>query len=386
MALYSAIESHVVTRRSDFSSAPDDPAKRGAITEMRTLLTSARKLQSVMAWIDAISEPPLDLGTTYFVELAARRLVGSNAELLAISAEEASYSTYRNPYEKVIADWGDPTEIAGDTVIVLFLPRREQRSGLLHPLLVHELGHAVCQTHDLTSRAYSQAIKRKRLQSRFATTAAAHALAEGLLPQEAALQIVNRMQGWLEEALCDAIATQYLGPTYLYSFVAEVAAGNVDRAGKKHPPPRQRIRMILDHLGWASTMKAAANGLDDWVRAISGEHPAYSGVEAFLVWTLDTVAKEVRRRVASLVQPHTFSPDSGELDEIKELLAAGIPPAQRQSGETINSCAVILGSWLFALEAAGGDVSSIPVAADSEELAKLLPKGLEMTALMSAWN
>lgn len=363
-------------------------AKQAAITELRELVARVRNLQSNLAWVDAAAAPPLDLGTTYFVENVARQLVAREIELTVVAAHEATYATSIDPYGRAVKRWGDPSR-SDENVIVVFVPRREQHSGLLHPLIIHELGHAAAQKHGLTRKMMSEAAKRKRVQSRFAKVVQAQANREGVAVQAAAAATGWRLGRWLEETLCDSIAIQYLGPTYLYSFLAEVAAENLDDPGRKHPPPRQRIGLVveqLDRLGWTDIMSDAAPDLDDWVRALANDRPSYADTTGFLVYAIDALAPALRRAVARHVGDATFKPNAPELAEIDKLLARRIPPAQLPDRTPTSRPAVILCSWLHALRDAQGDLPGIASAPDAPELASLLPKGLEMTALVEAWE
>ena len=47
---------------------------------------------------------------------------------------------------------------------------------------------------------------------------------------------------------------------------------------------------------------------------------------------------------------------------------------------------IVLGLWLFALQEAGGDIPAVTTAPDSRTLATMLPKSLEMSALVEAWS
>lgn len=387
--LYDAVEAHVNGRREEFDTFLDEATKQGAIVEMRTLVGSVRSLQRTLSWVDAINDPPLDLGTKYFVELAARRLVRADAQVLPVAVGDSSYATFSNPYTEVIEDWGGTNSLGEEIVIIVFLPRRERRSALLHPLIIHELGHAVCQTHQLTKEVVAAALARKRLITRFGKAMKTVVARDGVLDQEAALTIMARLRHWVEEALCDAIACEYLGPTYLYSFVTEVLAGNLDQPGPRHPPPRLRVALMLNHLderGWSETMQMSGAKLDEWLRELAGASREHRDEIEFLVWVLQTISKDLRSRVAKSVSPFALEPDRSALKEIAKLLDAGIPPAQRLDCGQLDPRNVALGCWCFALAEAGGDIASLPQAAEGDALGELLPKGLELSALANAWG
>lgn len=349
------------------------------------------QLQSNYAWTDAAALPPLDLGTTYFVEQAARRFVAPRVELTVVTPTGGSYATSSDPYGELLRLWNMPHNITPLT-IVIYVPRREQHSGLLHPLMVHELGHAVEQQHDLVDDIFLIANNRARWLKRLQDIVAYETARTGATVQEAINGISYRLGKWIEEALCDSFATHLLGPTYLYAFLAEVVAGNMDHPGEKHPPPRQRVRLMLeqlDKLGWAQTMRSHAAGLDSWVRGAAAGAPdyQYSPLDGFLIRSLDTLGPHVRDRIRRHIRkPGVFTPDQRQLTAVFDLLARGIPPAQFTDRTAIPQAAIILGSWLYTLSQEGGTLEGVVDAPTSPVLETLLPKSLEMSALVAAWE
>ena len=387
---YEAIEQRITERETHFSQLPDDAtAKEDAIVEMRKLLWDVRKLQSNLSWLDAAQEPPLDLGTTYFIESACRALVAPQVEVTLVSAEETSYATTSNPWEPVISGWGGGIPADEPTVVVVLLPRREERTGLLHPLIVHELGHAADEEHSLVEGIWQDARNRVRLRRRFSQAVSDFSSAQGVDQQTAADHIGRRLLAWIAEALCDCIATLHLGPTYLYSFLAEVAPGNMDVALPQHPPTSQRIRLILENLerlGWKDAISSAAPDLNTWAREKAASTTRYVEVDGFLTWAIDDLRAVVRNKATRHLHSRVFQPDVDELAEVESLLSARIPPAQRQELQPIRREAIMLGCWHAALGEVGGGIQRLPDAADTEELQEILPAALELSALAQAWK
>lgn len=152
---------------------------------------------------------------------------------------------------------------------MVFLPRREQRSGLLHPLLIHELAHAAEDQHHLVGQVLQAASHDSQLMAEIATAADDHVRTTGDDLAATIQSLGVRLAAWAEEALCDAFAVQLLGPTYLYSFMAIVGTSNLDLAGEEHPPTRQRIRLVLaqlEELGWTEMMATTSEVIDEWFR------------------------------------------------------------------------------------------------------------------------
>ena len=417
---YEEVAAHVGRRRAGYESLPDEDSKRGAVTEMRSLLEGARDLHVSLSWLDAARTPPLDLGTRYLIDFIASRLVSARAEVTVVTAVEGSYRTAIDPFSFVFSNLEE--QQVDELAIVVFVPRREQHSGLLHPLIVHELGHAASKqgglAQSLTAKTESDDSLRKLLDT------SAHALAAEMdmradvmtaickavdvapepAPESEAVSSVARgylmlqLGYWVEEALCDAFATQLLGPTYLYAFAAIVGTGDLDATDAQHPPARQRMRLMLaqlDALGWEPILAKETPEIGDWLRdksttSLRHQEPAHR----FCLGALELLMDDVRGMVAEHVGQLAFEPaafDAARSEEIKSLLAAGVPPAQAHEVGTaqrrkIGRAEIILGSWLFALGEGGGGLDALARAPGLPELSRLLPKALELSALVAAWD
>lgn len=393
---YDALIAHVERRTEEYGTLPDTESKAGALVEMRQMVAGARSLHRSLGWLDAAGSPPLDLGTRYLVDQTAARLVASHAEVTVVAATDRSYATVTNPLAPVFRLSGAaPPD--GEMVVVVYVPRREQRSGLLHPLTIHELAHAADKQHDLVAKVLEterggEVLSALTGEADKQAKASTHGGVDADAISAAAEPIEARLDAWIEEAVCDATAAHILGPTYLYSFMAIVGTSDLDDAGQEHPPTRQRIRLLLnqlDGLGWTKLLADAAPAIDAWFREAARQEEEYEEPDvAFCVTALERLSEEIIDVVAdhldSLVfQAHDFAPIRKEIDE---LLNQGIPPCQTLERTAIGRAEIILGSWLFAVEKQGGDLDALAVAADVPELSRLLPKALQDAALLGAWK
>jgi hypothetical protein len=390
-AAYDALLTHTENRRQEWAESDDAEFRRGAIVEMRNLVAGARGLHSTLMWLDAAANPPLDLGSRYLIEQAARGLVSPDAEVTIVAATDRSYATFTNPLAPVF-ELSGASKAPSTLAIVVFVPRREQKSGLLHPLVIHELGHAADARHGLVGAVLEGAGSQSELQEALLDAATRHAeQADGDVAASADL-INARLAAWSEEAFCDALAAQILGPTYLYSFIAVVGTEDLDVAGDEHPPTRLRVRLLLEHLAslsWNDTVATADPEIDAWCRGVAAEVATYDEPDVgFAVDALQQLAPRLRRAVAEHVGSNAFtSADNDRVStEIQQLLQNGIPPAQASGGSAIPRAAIILGSWHFAIAQEGGGLSALATAPDVPELSRLLPKALEISALVDAWE
>jgi hypothetical protein len=395
---YTALIRHVEKRIEDYSTLPDEESRGGAVTEMRQLVAGARNLHRSLSWLDAARDPPLDLGTRYLVDQAAAHLVSANAEVTVVAAIDRSYATVTNPLQPVF-ELSDDKPSDDGMAIVVFVPRREQHSGLLHPLIIHELAHAANAQYGLVDNVLKAAAENADLLAAMGDAAMEHArdgMGKATLSADelsAASEIISdRLSAWVEEAVCDTFAAQLLGPTYLYSFMAIVGTSDLDAAGEEHPPTRQRIRLILNQLddhGWKPLLASSSKSIDKWFREQAQKPIEYGDVVSrFCVTALNSLEKEIRQEVAAHTGEFAFlAKDFKPLGkEIADLLGAGVPPAQTLRRKPIKRAAIILGSWLFAVKEKGGDLDALATAADVPELSSLLPKALQDAALLEAWG
>jgi hypothetical protein len=385
---YQAFTARLAQGRVEFSEAPDDTVRADAIVGMRQLLWNVRQLQPNLDWLAAGLHPPLDLGTTYFVDDAARVMVAPQVEMTVVSGTtQGSYATTSNPWEPIIKAWGSGIPEGEPTVVVVFIPRREEKTGLLHPLIVHELGHAADSEHGLVESIWQSASGRKRFVKRFADAVDEFSSSKEVDQHAALVHVSERLTSWIAEALCDSLACHYLGPSYLYSFLTEVVAGSMDEASPTHPPPRQRVRRLLDDLdglGWNETMTGPKE-LDKWVRSFAAEKVSYGGVNQFLYWAVDELRAVIRNTAKRHLRGNVFVPDSNELYEARQLLSSDIPPAQRTSGDPFARETIILSCWYEALQGAAAGPVGLPDAAEGPQFAEILPAALEMSAVTAAW-
>lgn len=362
------------------------------LSETRGLLDNTRDLQLRRVWLDAAGEPAIDLGSYYFFSALARALVHPDCELTVATQNEGSYAILVDPF-KSPEELGTPP-----IVLVAMVPGREIRTGLLHPLLVHEVGHGVSKVHGIAAAQCAAALKRddvKEMVHAVAQEAAAAAEQAGqTIPVEDFERLLaRRLQDWIEEIVCDAVATACLGATYLLSFATEVLATNVDKTGDKHPAPRQRVRLIveqLDRLGWKPILDAHVPDFAKWIRALAEGAPGAkpldrSPSDQLMNDVIALIGADVQQAVEQHIGDRVFRPAPAEIQGVAELLEQHVPPAQHE-GEPISRPTIIAGCWLSALKQHGGTVDRLAEAIDVPELARLLPYALELSILVDRWN
>ncbi len=353
------------------------------LNAVRELLAWTRSLQLRCAWLDAAAKPPIDLGSLYYLRGLAKAIVRADSEFTVVAAHEGSYATVVNPFR--VPSYPVPTGI----VLVALVPHREIRSGLLHPLLAHEIGHGVAKVHGYTERLRAEVTPgdiEQVLNDGAQQTAneSKRAVAE----ERAVLD--KRLGSWIEEIFCDAVATACLGVTYLFSFATEVLPDEVDVAGLKHPSTRQRVRLILahlDHLGWGPIINREAPGFAAWVRGVASTTPMpQRSADEALRDAIDLAAVRIHEAVDKHVATNSAKPDEKALKAVAELLDQHVPPAQHDDGTPIARPMIIAGCWLSAMNTRSGTVEALADAVDSNEVGQLLPYALELSVIVDRWQ
>lgn len=273
--------------------------------------------------------------------------------------------------------------------MVALVPHREIRSGLLHPLLAHEIGHGVAKVHGYTEQLRTDLMVGD-IEKLIVDGAKEAATESKRAATEERAVLEKRLEAWIEEIFCDAVATACLGATYLFSFATEVLPDDVDVAGPKHPPTRQRVKHILkhlDYLGWGPVIDQEVPGFATWIRGVASANatPQRPADEA-LRGAIDLAGERIHNTVDQHVAANSAKPDEHALEAVAKLLEQHVPPAQHDDGRPIAHPMIIAGCWLSAMKTRNGNVDALAGAVDSDEVGRLLPYALELSVIVDRWQ
>lgn len=367
----------------EYKQATDHFDRKLILNALQELLARTRDLQALRAWIDAAAAPAIDLGSFYYLAGLAKAIVREDAELTVVATHQGSYATVVNPFRQPAQP---PPE---GIVLVALVPRREMRTGFLHPLLAHEIGHGVAKVHGFVEQMEGQ-LEPDALEDILDVGAEAQSKQSRKSANAERAMLIKRLAAWREEIFCDAIGVACLGATYLFSFATEVLPDDIDSAGLKHPPTRQRVRLIIEHLdrlGWTDVLKSEVPDFMRWVREIASTAPAPQGpADEALRKAVDLIGTHIQDKVDAHLGELVFQPDRQTLAAVAELIAQHVPPAQLDDGRPIDRPTIIVGCWLAALKSGGGSIDALASAVDSAELAKLLPYALELSVIVDKWQ
>lgn len=395
-ATLTAIERRITHSEARFGAATTDAEYEAAVATMRLLNGFLRHMQEAGPWIDAAADPELHIGPLYFVDEAARVLVSSDCDVVVVPDAAYGYATLSWPFETILKKLGQT--VVGSRPVVVFFPPEETSSLLLHALFVHELGHPAVLEHKLLDRVIGTTAGDPSFATRFDKAVTDFAAAFSGDPAEARFILNRRLHSWVTELLCDALATAYVGPAYVFAFAAVVASTSSAEIPKDHPPTSLRLRIMLDQLKrrrWIALLRTRIPNVLAWLEYVASmaSGPLVSHAQ-FLVDATTELAPEVRRASDDLLRSNVYRPKHyGAVgSEVESYLQHRILPAQLQDGAAPDRRSILLAGWMHVfgddgIEGNEGDAAtSLPVGLMNHDFQEFLSKGLEMSAVLETWR
>lgn len=375
----------------EYRAAADDRDRDAAITKARLLGSYARFMHRSLPWLEDARRSPLDLGALYFVDELAVRLLGERADVVPTRSDE--YSTERWPFEPIFPALG-LTVGDGPVPIIINVPALELRTYLLLPLFAHELGHTVVWRGDLLSKALAPLRASSGYDKRFEAARDDFAAKSSFSQQRARLVINQRLEYWIEELLCDQIALQHLGPSFLLAFATYVISLGWNEPGERHPPATLRVAHLnrwLHRVGWESHLQSKLPTIASWLSAVGQTSRQAGQGEAltFILDTLDGVCDDLADEVSAALGDEVYVPGAFEAEErtIAELLEFEILPVQdSRTRAAFDRRAIMYSSWLSIITEVGEAVENLPRALEQVESQEFFTKALEMSCLLHNWS
>jgi hypothetical protein len=395
-AMVNLIDTQVTRAEGQFAKA-GAPAQQALVRNVRLFTRLARALHESLPWLDRSGSAVLDLGTTYFVDEMASAIVGQGVETVCVPDSGYMYSTLSWPFRLTALKYLKVDVARGTRPIVLFFPLKEKDSVVLHAAFAHELGHAAADEHQLVQAVLQPLQGDAAFQAALAAAQAFISSTTGLDPTAAERVSRGRLADWTEELLCDALALQYLGPSYLFSFASFVLASNWTDPQPTHPPPTLRVGLLVDQLvalGWDPWLKDRFPDLWEWMLWVKGAAlPPLTPDTEFLRDVVLQQAGDIRATAAGRLGGETYIPSAftGQESDLCDLLARRILPVEL-AGVTVDRRNILLSGWTYTLkhEPDGSEREAGP-AALAEALSELalqrfLGKALELSTIAELWR
>jgi hypothetical protein len=154
-----------------------------------------------------------------------------------------------------------------EPLFLLNIPAVESGQILIHGVLAHELGHTLYTKHKLAEYLLPQIRLDENLiitLARNLQQAQQNPAPEIRLRELVTQELTDRINGWVKELSSDAIGVRLFGPALFFAEVYLLTSfSHIDKGGKTHPPPRLRIKLMIQTL---KQLYAA----DKWHEALQG--------------------------------------------------------------------------------------------------------------------
>jgi hypothetical protein len=388
----SVVERVVAETNSALEGDLGPRGRRRALTKLRRMILVSRALMSSTRALEP-HDAELGLGGRYFLGDLARTLVADDVDFIEWPVDEPQFATRSWPFHGLLRRYEHDEDIrkSGARPMLVIYPRREAANVLLLPVLVHELGHPAADENALVDKVVAELTTGEAWET--ARAKLITAIEETGVPHEYAVQNAdNTLNEVLEEALCDALATACLGPSFLLAFSGWVTAMSLEEWRLPHPTTAQRIRLIRDQLketGW-TLLEASIKRFDDWLEGLSTSWEQRTDSQEALSDALSAAAAAIRRVAVSHAGAAAFSPgahDDQLTRGLADAFADGVLPAQlNHEGEHADLRSILLGGWIQGLTEQGGGPAALSQVLAARDQQAFLDKGLEMATLLRTWK
>jgi hypothetical protein len=380
---------HRVAEMPDPAASP--AVRRAFARSLRQSMVMLRGAYAALPWLAATREPAVNLGSLYLTEELATALVGTDVDLVVVPSAEAMYSTTSWPFSAVIDGTVGFTPSAVRRPIVLNYPLGDGDRLLMHPLFAHELGHASVDEHNLVSVVEMQLDSRQTFRDAFLETVT---MMKAYWPaaDEARITGTTRsmLRSWVEELLCDHLAIEAMGPSFLFAFVCFVLPLSYGEPGNVHPPATLRVRLMLEHLanrGWGPYLDSTSPAIKSWLTKVAADAtgplaPPFEFFRDQLASDAVVLQDTARDRVGGhCLDPAASTPEAAEA---AALLDAAILPIGLDS--PLQGRAIVLGGWQSAIKTHGDHPEGLVRAVADTRLQDLVGKAVEMSTVVSSWE
>lgn len=394
-ATLDALGARVQERQNDFAAAGDDAGRDAVIRQMRRTNRDVMAFHSFTPWIASAGDPSLGLGLIYFVRTMVAALLKHSADVITSPSMDYMYETTYKPFAQALSRLGGTYPVGVPPIIVQY-PAQEPDSLFLHLIIAHELGHSVIYEENLTDDVYNAAPPSAR--TLLDQTVTEYESIEQVAAPLAATQVSAILRNWIDEVICDGIATGLLGPSFLLTAATFDTPFGGPRPSPTHPPFNLRTRSMLDRLaswGWRSILEGGVpKAILDWIdhRASvpqdAGTQLYYITLERVLDELAPAIESEITHHLGSdLFQPGDYADDEGlPAGELRELLDHNVLPAQLADGSSADGRAILLAGWLHALAQRVDEPASLVEAVADRDYQRFLAKALEMTTVLEKWR
>jgi hypothetical protein len=379
-----AIERLKESTSNDYSTSTSESEKLiygRKLSRVKSLLDSL--YYEVFVYQNDVGRRDIPSGLLYLVDYLITDILKASADPVIHLDGLYMYSTQR-----LISRWKVLSQELGviwsESVepIIFNLPGLDFGNALLSPILAHEVGHSVIQQSDLVAEVNSrldltvvESLKVALLQSN---------------PNADVDDAVAQVSRWVEELLCDAIATELTGPSLLFAAAVFLPASSAGFSTESHPDPSQRISLTLsqlDSLGWSPKLRRACPNILRYLeeianRSVSTLNPREMFMRDMIGLAASSI-EDVAREYVSLRMDWT---SYGTIETmLAEMLRENIPPSEID-GVAVTPWQVIAAIWFQAIDSHGDDSAGLVAGVEDRGLNRLGLKSVELIKVLELWK
>ena len=341
---------------------------RRTLTEVETILPFLRPL------MESVRRDDVPIGMRVALDSAIDALLPAGADPVVHLLDSHMYATL-DLYQ--FLRWPQRSE---PTPVAFFVPVLSPFNALMTPLLVHEIGHTAILQANLGSTAISvasddlNALLTKHLSD---------------ADSETLFKAQTQLVGWVDELLCDGLATALCGPSYLFAGAAFLPATAPDDPTSSHPFPSYRLHSSLASLestGWGDLVEDICPKTIGWLRQQATSCTPASEQERFLREACEALAPAIK----STVSDHVSEPISAEAYAAVAPHALGQlrmrVPASEIDQEPIGPWEILTLGWHWSFEVHGDSPETLAKAPNNRELSRVLLRAIEMAQIRRLWR
>jgi hypothetical protein len=391
-ATLDALDRAVDDREREFGAATDDTARDSVVRAMRLINHHVMNFHQATPWIDSARRSEVGLGLTYFVNEMSTALLKEPADVVMTPTAQYMYLTYHKPFEPALTGLGASYPTTVPDVIVAY-PAQEPDSLFLQLLIAHELGHSAIAEHNLIQEVYRRDSDQAATRDALSRAVSEFATIEGHTSAEAVALIRRMLRNWIAELVCDGLALAYLGPSFILTFAAFMTPFGGPVPSATHPPHTLRTQLLIERIdswGWNELLKSAVPITFSWIKS-AGETPQEAGHRTYYV-RLEEAIRGLSETIELVLvdhlgparyEPHAYS-QAG--DQLRELLAQDVLPAQLIDRSAADRRSIILAGWLHQFNRHNDEPVALVRIIGDRDFQRFLTRALEMSAVLEQWT
>ena len=303
-----------------------------------------------------------------------------------------------------------------DKYAVFGFPLIMKKNVILNAILAHEVGHFIDEANNLSDKILQRVILDKKKIDRLAKIMEKARIGERrevrltyfISPETLRAQItklaVSQISEWLKELVSDTIAFHLFGPVFLHSlsnFLLTLV--KLDEASTDHPPPRMRIKLLLEEFNERGYPRIAKNVKDvddkkiaeDFVglsleldKILETIEPGeFTPFQELVMDSVEKVIPDLKKEVNSLTTAFEYRPEHFVRDvfQLSKRLDFVVPPAEIDVGKPAIPVSILNAGALYKtllvknLYKALGATTTIDETEIRDKLHSLILRALELS-------